>query len=218
MAALFDHPVHIAHVSLREEILLIRKAKEKGIKVTCEVAPHHLFLTIDDIPSIGSGRSEVRPRLASTIDQAALWNNMDVIDVFATDHAPHTLTEKDSEKPPPGFPGLETALPLFLTAVQSGRLNIDDMVSKMYTNPKNIFSIPTQPETWIEVDTQKKWIIKAEDALTRCGWTPFEGRTVIGQVHKVVLRGTTVYRDRHVLAKPGNGKNIRNLDEEFINQ
>jgi carbamoyl-phosphate synthase/aspartate carbamoyltransferase/dihydroorotase len=100
MAAIFDRPLHLAHVSLREEILLIRAAKEKGMKITCEVAPHHLFLTNADIPSIGMGRSEVRPRLASPADQEALWANLEVIDVFATDHAPHTL---DWRQPCPCF-------------------------------------------------------------------------------------------------------------------
>src|SRR4030043_2014333 len=152
MAAIYDRPVHLAHVSLREEIFLIRAAKEKGIKITCEVAPHHLFLTNMDIPSIGIGRSEVRPRLASPTDQEALWANLDVIDVFATDHAPHTLEEKDGENPPPGFPGLETALPLLLTAVHEGRLTIDDILSRMVTNPRRIFHLPEQPETWVEVN------------------------------------------------------------------
>jgi carbamoyl-phosphate synthase/aspartate carbamoyltransferase/dihydroorotase len=110
-AALYDRPVHIAHISLKEEVLLIKAARERGVKVTCEVCPHHLFLSKDDIPSISNGypgRGEVRPRLATKEDVAALWQNMDVIDCFATDHAPHTLEEKDSDHPPPGFPGLET--------------------------------------------------------------------------------------------------------------
>ncbi len=114
-AAIYDRPVHIAHISLREEVLLIKAAKERGIKVTCEVCPHHLFLTKDDIPAISHGhpgRGEVRPRLATKEDVDALWQNMDVIDCFATDHAPHTIEEKDSDNPPPGFPGLETLLPL----------------------------------------------------------------------------------------------------------
>ena len=101
MAAIYDRPVHIAHISLKEEVLLIKAAKERGIKVTCEVCPHHLFLTRDDIPAISQGhpgRGEVRPRLASREDVEALWTNLDVIDCFATDHAPHTLAEKDGEK------------------------------------------------------------------------------------------------------------------------
>lgn len=209
LAKLFDRPIHLAHVSRREEILLIRKAKENGFKVTCEVTPHHLFLTEDDIPSIGLGRAEVRPTLGSREDQEALWQNMDVIDCFATDHAPHTLAEKDSQNPPPGFPGLETALPLFLTAVSEGRLTIDDLIQRMHINPRRIFNLPEQSETWIEVDPDQAWEIRAVDAFTRCGWTPFEGHRVRGRIRRVVLRGKTVFSDGELLAEPGFGKPLR---------
>jgi carbamoyl-phosphate synthase / aspartate carbamoyltransferase / dihydroorotase len=208
-ASLNNRSVHLCHVSLREEILLIRAAKEKGIKVTCEVCPHHLFLTKEDIPSLGLGRSEVRPRLATAQDRAALWENLDVIDCFATDHAPHTLAEKDSDNPPPGFPGLETALPLLLTAVNEGRLSIDDLVERMVTNPRRIFNLPEQPDTHVEVDLQDRWEIRAANTYTRCGWTPFEGWQVTGRVRRVVLRGTEVFRDGQVLAAPGFGQNLR---------
>jgi carbamoyl-phosphate synthase/aspartate carbamoyltransferase/dihydroorotase len=209
LAALYDRPVHIAHVSLREEILLIRKAKERGLKVTCEVCPHHLFLSTEDIPALGPGRSEVRPRLASPADVAALWDNLDVIDCFATDHAPHTLAEKDGPNPPPGFPGLETALPLLLTAVHAGRLTQEDLVLRMHTNPQRIFGLPVQPDTWIEVDPDAAWEIHAAEMKTRCAWTPFEGMPVRGRVRRVTLRGREVYRNGEVLAAPGTGKNLR---------
>ncbi len=217
-AAIYDRPVHIAHVSLKEEILLIKAAKEKGIKVTCEVTPHHLFLSKDDIPAISHGhpgRGEVRPRLATQEDVDALWQNMDVIDCFATDHAPHTLEEKDLENPPPGFPGLETSLPLLLTAGHDGRhrtrrvLKIEDIVAKMYTNPSKIFSLPEQPETWIEVDENAEYEIKAENQFTRCGWTSFEDWKVKGRVTRVVLRGREAFKDGKVLAEKGFGKNVR---------
>jgi len=211
-AAIYDRPVHIAHISLKEEVLLIKAAKEKGIKVTCEVCPHHLFLSKDDIPAISQGhpgRGEVRPRLATKEDMDALWENLDIIDCFATDHAPHTLEEKDSDNPPPGFPGLETALPLLLTAVDNGRLAMDDMISRMYTNPKKIFSLPDQPETWIEVDENEEHEIKASEQFTRCGWTPFEGWKVKGKVRKVVLRGKTAFEDGKIVAESGYGQNIR---------
>jgi carbamoyl-phosphate synthase/aspartate carbamoyltransferase/dihydroorotase len=209
LAAIYDRPIHLAHVSLREEILLIRAAKEKGIKVTCEVTPHHLFLTEADIPLIGPGRSEVRPRLATHIDQAALWEHLEIIDCFATDHAPHTLVEKDNENPPPGFPGLETALALYLTAVYEGKLTLDDLIQRVYTRPQEIFNIPKQPETWVEIDADEEWEIHAAYTFTRCRWTPFEGRKVRGRVNRVVLHGREVFRDRQVLAYPGSGKNIR---------
>lgn len=217
-AVIYDRPVHIAHISLKEEILLIKAAKEKGIKVTCEVCPHHLFLTakppgnpadLREGQGAGRGRSEVRPRLATQKDVDALWANLDVIDCFATDHAPHTLEEKDSDDPPPGFPGLETALPLLLTAVSEGRLTINNLIEKMHSNPKKIFSLPDQPETWTEVDERAEYEIKASEQFTRCGWTPFEGWKVKGRVRKVVLRGKTALEDGNILVEKGYGQNIR---------
>jgi carbamoyl-phosphate synthase/aspartate carbamoyltransferase/dihydroorotase len=211
-AAIYDRPVHIAHISLKEEVLLIKAAKERGIKVTCEVCPHHLFLSKEDIPAISHGhpgRGEVRPRLATKEDVDALWQNMDVIDCFATDHAPHTIEEKDSENPPPGFPGLETILPLLLTAVDLQRLTLDDVIQKMYTNPKKIFNLPDQLETWLEVDETEKYEIKAADQFTRCNWTPFEGWKVKGKIRKVVLRGETAFEDGKIMVKAGYGRNVR---------
>jgi len=211
-AAIYDRPVHIAHISLREEVLLIKAAKERGIKVTCEVCPHHLFLTRDDIPAISHGhpgRGEVRPRLATREDVKALWQNLDVIDCFATDHAPHTIEEKDSDSPPPGFPGLETLLPLLLSAVDHRQLTMDYIIEKSVINPRRIFDIPEQPETWVEVDEQVEYEIHAADQFTRCGWTPFEGWKVKGKVTKVVLRGKTAFQDGKFFVEPGYGRDIR---------
>ena len=216
-SAVHDRPVHIAHVSLKEEILLIKAAKERGIKVTCEVCPHHLFLTSPSPlrPSSSGrgdgreGRFSVRPRLAARKDVDALWDNLDVIDCFATDHAPHTLEEKDSKDPPPGFPGLETALPLLLTEAARGRLSVDDIIVRMYTNPRRIFDLPEQPETWIEVDEGTEYEIQAKDLFTRCGWTPFEGWKVKGRVKKVFLRGKTAFEDGRILIEKGFGRNVR---------
>jgi carbamoyl-phosphate synthase/aspartate carbamoyltransferase/dihydroorotase len=211
MAALYERPVHLAHVSLREEILLIRAAKEKGIQVTCEVAPHHLFLTQEDIPRIGERRSEVRPRLATLADREALWKNMEVIDCFASDHAPHTLAEKESQTPPPGYPGLETALSLFLNAVQEGRISLEDVIARMYTNPRRIFNLPEWDETWVEVDGGAIWEVRASMLRTRCAWTPFEGWKLRGKVRRVVLRGREVLRDGEVISPPGFGVNVREM-------
>ncbi len=214
MAAIFNRPLHLAHVSMRQEILLIRAAKEKGIQVTCEVTPHHLFLINADRDSIGKGRSEVRPRLAEPADQQALWDNLDVVDCFATDHAPHTLAEKDGENPPPGFPGLETALPLLLTAVNEGRLSLDDLVWRMVTRPRQIFNIPEQPATSVEVDLDEEWKIEAAGTFTRCGWTPFEGRKVKGRIKRVTLRGKEAFRDGKIFTPAGYGRNIRQSSQD----
>jgi carbamoyl-phosphate synthase/aspartate carbamoyltransferase/dihydroorotase len=213
LSAIYDRPVHLCHVSRREEVLLIRKAKEQGLRVTCEVTPHHLFLTEEDIPDLSEGISEVRPRLASEKDQAALWENLEVIDCFATDHAPHTLDEKRGPNPPPGFPGLETALPLFLTAVSEKRLSMDDLLLRMVTNPRRIFNLPVQPGTWIEIDPNASWEITASGAHTRCGWTPFESYKVRGRLLKVYLRGQLAFDAGEVLSSPGSGRNIRQYAE-----
>jgi carbamoyl-phosphate synthase / aspartate carbamoyltransferase / dihydroorotase len=209
VATLTDRPIHLCHVSLRQEILLIRAAKEKGLKVTCEVTPHHLFLSEEDVSAWDSGLSEVRPRLARPADRDALWENMEVIDCFATDHAPHTLAEKTGQNPPPGFPGLETALPLLLTAVSQGRLAIEDVVARLYTNPRRIFNLPHQNDTSTEIDLETRGELRARDMFTRCEWTPFEGWQVQGRVKRVSLRGKEVYREGKVLAQPGFGKDLR---------
>jgi carbamoyl-phosphate synthase/aspartate carbamoyltransferase/dihydroorotase len=208
-ADLYHRHVHLCHISRREEILLIKEAKQEGIKVTCEVTPHHLFLTERDIPGIGSGRSEVRPALNSPADQDALWEHMDVIDCFASDHAPHTLEEKDGPQPPPGFPGVETMLPLLLNAVSENRLTLDDLITRLHTNPREIFNLPEQPHTFIEVDLNEMWEITADQLHSRCAWTPFEGMQVIGKVRRVTLRGETAFENGQIFVEPGFGKSIR---------
>jgi dihydroorotase-like cyclic amidohydrolase len=211
MAVLYDRSVHICHVSRKEEIMLIRKAKEHGVQVTCEVTPHHLFLTEEDASHLGAGNGEVRPRLATASDRDALWENMDVIDCFATDHAPHTLEEKEQDDPPPGFPGLETALGFFMGAVHEGRLNEDVLIAKMYTNPRKIFDLPKQPETSVELDPDARWEVRARELHSGCGWTPFEGMQLRGRVRRVTLRGQVVYQDGEIHAPRGSGKNLSSV-------
>lgn len=209
LASITDRPIHVAHVARREEVLIIREAKNHGIKITCEVCPHHLFLSTENIATIGSGRAEVRPVLCLPEDQQALWDNMDVIDVFATDHAPHTPEEKSSANPPPGFPGLETILPLLLNAVSEGRLTLDDVIAKFHRNPRKIFNLPEQPNTYVEVDLDEEWEIPTYTAYSKAKWTPFAGQKVKGCIHRVVLRGEVAFIDGEVLVPAGFGENIR---------
>lgn len=101
VAQLYQRPVHICHVAKKEEILIIRAAKQKGIQVTCEVAPHHLFLCEEHVSEIGGGRAQVRPMLGSREDMEALWENLDIIDCFATDHGEQA--QQAQRAPPAGF-------------------------------------------------------------------------------------------------------------------
>ncbi|XP_062344305.1 CAD protein isoform X2 [Cinclus cinclus] len=209
VAQLYQRPVHICHVARREEILLIKVAKQRGIPVTCEVAPHHLFLSQDDLGRLGKGRAAVRPELGTHQDVEALWENMDIIDCFATDHAPHTVEEKQGQEPPPGYPGLETMLPLLLTAVSEGRLSVEDIVQRLYENPRKIFGLPPQEDTYVEVDLEHEWIIPSSTIFSKARWTPFEGMQVKGTVRRVVLRGEVAYIDGQVLVPPGYGQDVK---------
>ena len=94
-------------------------------------------------------------------------------------------------------------------AAQGRLLTIDDVIQKSVINPRKIFNLPEQPETWIEVDESAEYEIKATNQFTKCGWTPFEGWKVKGKVRKVVLRGKTAFEDGQVLAKQGYGRNVR---------
>ncbi|KAF7657383.1 hypothetical protein LDENG_00028210 [Lucifuga dentata] len=209
VAQLYQRPVHICHLAKKEEILIIRAAKQKGIQVTCEVAPHHLFLCDENVPAIGDGRAQVRPMLGTREDMEALWENLDIIDCFATDHAPHSVEEKNGDHPPPGYPGLETMLPLLLTAVSDGRLTLDDIIRRLYDNPRKIFNLPAQDNTYVEVDLEQEWVIPQAMQFTKSKWTPFQGLKVKGIVRRVVLRGEVAYIDGQVLVPPGYGEDVK---------
>ncbi|XP_034934748.1 CAD protein [Chelonus insularis] len=217
LASLHNRPIHICHVARKEEIQIIRAAKDKGLAVTCEVCPHHLFLSTNDLERIGLSKGQVRPMLGNLADQQALWDNMDIIDCFVTDHAPHTVEEKISENTPPGYPGLETILPLFLNAVYEGKLTMEDLIDKFYRNPKKIFNIPDQSNTYVEVDLDEEWTVPESMPHTKSKWTPFAGMKLRGSVHRVVLRGEVAYIDGQVLVNPGFGQDIREVQQTIKN-
>lgn len=209
LAAAYQRSVHFCHISRRAEIELIAAAKEQGLPVTCEVTPHHLFLTEADAERLGP-LGDMRPRLAAQADVDALWQHINTtIDCIATDHAPHTLAEKESGTPPPGVAGLETSLPLMLTAVRRNRLTLERLIELMSTNPRRIFNLPPQPDTFIEIDPNAEYILSNENLHTKCGWTPFAGMSVTGRVRRVVLRGGEVFKDGQITAQPGCGKMLK---------
>jgi len=200
LAAAFGRPVHFCHVSRKEEIELIAAAKARGLPVTCEVTPHHLFLSQSDLPRLGP-LGDMRPTLGEAADVKALWSHLDTtIDCIVTDHAPHTLPEKLASQGPPGVPGLETALPLMLTAVTEGRLSMARLVELMADNPRRIFGLPPQPNTWVEIDPEATYQLSNQGLHTKCGWSPFSGMTVRGMVRRVILRGKLVFEDGEVTA------------------
>jgi dihydroorotase-like cyclic amidohydrolase len=207
LARVYGRRLHLCHVSLAEEIALIRAAKASGMALTCEVTPHHLFLTQDDAERLGA-YGAMKPPLGSKADAEALWANLDAIDCIATDHAPHTREEKEGDSPPPGVPGLEVMLPLLLTAVTGGRLSLERLVELTHQAPRRIFGLPAQPDTWVEVDAQEKYTLDLAGLHTKCGWSPFEGMQLKGKVRRVVLRGETVCEAGQVRVEPGFGRAI----------
>lgn len=196
--------LHVCHVSQKQEIEAIKEAKEGGARVTCEVSAHHLFLTENDVPALGSF-GIMRPPLATEKDRQALWDNLDVVDIIASDHAPHTKEEKSSEKPPFGVPGLETTLPLLLTAVVDGRLTLDKLFQLTSYQPRLIFGLIPNKETYTEVDLKESYIIDSSNLQTKAGWTPFEGVRVTGRIVRTVLRGDVVF-DGEEIKEPPRGR------------
>lgn len=204
--------IHICHISSEKELQIIINAKKKGYKVTCGITPHHLFLTKADGKKLGPF-GLMKPSLKAEKDVDFIWKNLEYVDVIESDHAPHTIEEKNHPpaggKPPFGVPGLETTLPLLLTAVSNKKLTIDQLIKLCFDNPKNIFNIKTNEDTWIEVDEKEEYIINNKNLKTKCGWSPFNGWKVKGKVRRVFIRGKKVFENGKLLIKPGSGKIIK---------
>lgn len=196
LAEKYHRRVHFCHVSRKEEIEWIARAKQWGLPVTCEVTPHHLFLNEEDAKRLGP-LGDMRPRLARQSDVDALWAHINTtIDCVASDHAPHTLLEKqDKHNPPPGVPGLESTLPLLLTAASEGRLSYERLINLLAVNPRRIYGLSAQPASWVEVDPQSNYLFPDHDLYTKCGWSPFSGLPVRGRIRRVVLYGKEVVKD-----------------------
>ncbi len=183
----YGNIIHITHVNTRNLLETIIDAKEKNIKITCDVTPHHLFLTDKIVQNMG-GFGMVKPPIATQKDVDFLWANLDKIDCIATDHAPHTIEEKKSDNPPTGMPGVETMLPLLLDAVIKERLTVEDIIRMTNVNPQKIFGYKQDKNTYTEVDLEENYKIDNKKLFTKCGWSPFAGWEVRGRVKKVFIR------------------------------
>lgn len=201
LAKKHGNTLHVCHVARKIELELIKQAKSEGLPITCEVNLHHLYLTHKDEERLGHF-AMMRPPLASEEDVQYLWDNINSIDTIASDHAPHTKEEKEAEKLVNGVPGLETSLPLLLNAVNEKRITIERVIEMTSTNPRKIFNIPQQEDTYVEVDLEEEWTIKNEGLFTKCAWTPFAGMKIKGKVLKTVLRGETVFENGKIIGEP----------------
>ena len=214
IAADLKRRIHICHISTGRELALVQDAKRRGVPVTCEVLPPHLFLSTEVEKYLGA-RGRMKPPLRPETDVQALWGGLGSIDIVATDHTPRALTEKRGEAAPPGVPGLETMLPLLLTAVHQQQLSYGDLVRLTAAGPAKVFDLADKGRIAegahadvVIVDPGAQWKIEDAKLRTGCGWTPFEGWQVRGRVEQVYLRGQLVYDGERILAEPGYGQRV----------
>ncbi len=196
--------LHVCHVSVESAVALIRWAKSRGVRITAEVTPHHLLLT-EDIITSDNGVYKVNPPLRSERDRlACLEGFLDgTLDMVATDHAPHTLEEKEQSiaQAPFGMVGIETVFPLLYTyLVLPGKMTLVELVRRMSTIPAQKFSLPGgvlrvgAPADLVAVDVTRENVIQPEQFLSKGRNTPFAGWRVTGMPTLTVCGGNVIYR------------------------
>ena len=190
---------HVCHISAKESVELIRKAKKEGVDVTCETAPH--YLTLDDRDLKEDGRFKMNPPLRDKSDRYALTEGIidGTIDMIATDHAPHSSEEKSKGLKDSlfGIVGLETAFPVLYTElVRTGIINIDKLIELMSVNPRKRFKIPLGEEDFSVWDLESKFTVEPAKFLSKGRSTPYEGRELYGVNLMTVCNGKTVYYNK----------------------
>ncbi|MDO8625801.1 MAG: dihydroorotase [Candidatus Diapherotrites archaeon] len=189
--------LHVCHLTSAAGLELIREAKADGnASVSCEVTPNHLFLSEDDADRLGNFM-KINPSIKSKSDQAALWKGIRdrVVDVVATDHAPHTVLEKRQEyaQAPSGIPGVQTMIPLLLWAVSREKLSLADIVRLCSKNPRHLFGLKEKQGCFSVVDRSESVEIKNESQFSKCGWSVFDGLKIHGTVQETYVNGYKVF-------------------------
>ncbi len=204
LAELADAPIHIAHVSCEESVEAIRNAKKRGVKVTCETAPHYFTLTDEAVADYDTN-AKMNPPLRTEKDRQAIIKGLSdgTIDCIATDHAPHSALEKDLEFDMAAFGiiGLETSLPLSLKLVEDGILSFETLIEKMSKNPAAILGINNDikrgnPADLTIIDTQSCFTIDPDSFLSKSRNTPFAGFKVKGEAYITMVDGKIIYKRR----------------------
>jgi len=186
---------HVCHISAKESVDIIRRAKAEGVNVTCETAPHYLVLDENDLRE--DGRFKMNPPLRSREDRLALIAGVEdgTIDMIATDHAPHSAEEKARglEKSPFGITGLEVAFPLMYTElVKTGIIPLERLIELLVINPRRRFGIPFCSDFSIW-NLSCEYKINPDEFISKGKSTPFAGRSVFGRNMLTVREGKVVY-------------------------
>jgi dihydroorotase len=209
--------LHIAHISTAGSAGLVRRAKVEGVRVTCEVTPHHLTLTEDAVVRHGA-QAKVNPPLRTGRDIQVLIQGLrdDVIDVIATDHAPHTVADKqlDLAEAPSGISGLETALGSLMSLVHGGEITLLKLISKLTWEPAKIIgdrygqlgtlTIGAPGDITI-FDPNKEWLVDTSTFASKGRSTPLAGAVLKGRVMATVFGGKLVYKDNSMRWEGGAG-------------
>ena len=203
-------PIHIAHVSTKGSVDIIRAAKLRGVKVTAEATPHHLTLTDAEVSSFNTA-TKVNPPLRSADHMTALRQGLKdgTIDVIASDHAPHAYEEKDVEfrYAPSGFTGMETSLGVILTELyHTGEFTLPEIIDRMSSRPARVLKLAggTLKEGAVAditvIDPDKEWTVDCDKFYTRGKASPFAGRRLKGQAVMTVVDGKIVMQEGQVRA------------------
>lgn len=191
LAKTYKTRLYLLHIGTKEELALIAQAKKEGVMVFAETTPHHLFLTEKDYKTLGT-KVQMNPPIRTEADVAALWEaiHTGIIDTIGSDHAPHTLEEK--QKPygqaPSGIPGVETTLPLLLDAHHGKRISLSEIVRLMRENILRIFHLEPN-EDYVLVDLNKTALVEEKRLKTLCGWSPYAGRRLTGWPVYTIVQG-----------------------------
>ena len=196
---------HVCHISTAESVDLIRRAKDRGARVSCETAPHYLALCENDM--MEDGRFKMNPPLRSSADRDALIAGLNdgTIDAIATDHAPHSPEEKSKglEHSAMGISGLETAFPVLYTyLVMSGKVSLQRILEALTSSPRKAFGLPPVLEEGAAadiaiIDTRTEFTIDSSRFLSLGHSTPFEGKRVHGKVLMTLKDGVAVWKDNN---------------------
>ena len=195
--------IHAAHISSDAEVECVVEARAAGVTATCEATLHHLLLDDRYVESHGT-YGKVNPPLRASAERAALWARLaaGAIDMVATDHAPHRPDEKDLSYPDAsaGLPGVEWMLPLLLDTVARGELTLGQVAELTAQRPAQVFGLerkgrlaPGFDADIALVDTALTRPLEPSNVVSRCGWTPYAGRTIRGWPVMVLVRGRLAY-------------------------